>query len=118
MIPQKSLVTPIATASMSKATLYDVHELARAQMLKAGARQKKYDHNAKQNLYKIGDLVLLNAKQISKMNPKFCRSCEGPYTINKRILDLTYEIQRGSSGVLKIVYHNLLRPYFGKTGTH
>lgn len=30
----------------------------------------------------------------------------------------SYEIQRGSSGVQKIVHHNLLRPYFGKTGTH
>lgn len=32
----------------SQSTMFEVHELARSQMLKAGARQKrKYDHNVK-----------------------------------------------------------------------
>ena len=52
------------------------------------------------------------------MNQKFSRSWEGPYTIKYRISDLTYEITRSPLGVTKFVHHNLLRPYFGKTGTH
>ena len=46
--------SPSEYAKNLQETLYDIHELAKPQLLKAGERQnKKYDHYAKQNQYKI-----------------------------------------------------------------
>lgn len=40
--------SPSEYAKKLQETMYDIHELARSQMLKAGERQKKkYDYNAK-----------------------------------------------------------------------
>ena len=67
----------LAKVSTYSVLFFQVHELARAQMLKAGARQKrKYDHNAKQYHYNVGDLVNINKyKEGFKMHPNICRQC-------------------------------------------
>lgn len=95
---------------------WNIHDLAREQMTRASERQKrKYDMRAQQLSYKIGDAVLLNIKNNSKLQSKFKPSWEGPYHVIAVLSDLIYQIKRGTNGVPKIVHHNLLKPFHERT---
>ena len=95
--------------------LWEVHELARDQMIKASDRQKKqYDHKLYQNRYKAGDLVWLRSeKKVKGKSPKLQLKWDGPFSIKQVISDLTYAIHKLPNGNATIVHHNRLKPYVG-----
>lgn len=82
-----------------QANLYDLHELARAQSLQLEPDRRRNMTIMQTIQIPIGDLVLLNAKRISKLNPTFCRNLEGLYKLQRlfQILYMTYsEVPLGS----------------------
>ena len=74
--------------------LWEVHQLARQQMLQASDRQKKsYDHKIYQNQYKCGDLVWLSVTRKTKgRSSKLDLKWDGPYTVRRVISDLIYAV--------------------------
>ncbi len=65
---------------------------AKKHLLNAQAKQKTYyDKKSKPNKYEVGDLVLLRLPEAAG---KFNNKWEGPFRINKVLLNLTYEIIR------------------------
>ena len=90
-------------------------ELARNNLLRAQLHQKKYyDRPNGQNPieYQVGQMVLLRA---ATSTGKFALRWDGPYVINRKISDLTYEIVTKSgqsfSSSAKIVHVNRLKPF-------
>lgn len=77
--------------------MFELHKLARSQMLKAGAQQKrKSDLNVKQYQYNVCNHALLNIYKTIKMQRKFSWNWKGPYTFIQKISDHINEIFQGS----------------------
>ena len=97
-----------------KETLTKIHTSARTKMLKASDRQKRgYDHRIHQNQYMAGDLVWLQTKSKQVHTPKLQFGWEGPYTVQLKVTDLVYKVQKSSKTKPRIVHHNVLKPYIG-----
>ena len=81
-------------------------------MLKAIDRQKRsYDHRENQHSYNTRDMVWLQTRRKRALIPKLQFCWEGPYRIVQRLTYLVYRIQRGPQSTIKVVHHNLLKPY-------
>jgi hypothetical protein len=95
--------------------LEDVHHYVRDRIKLTSRRMKtRYDVHASGPLFKEGDLVwLYNPQRKKGFSPKLQRHWEGPYKIVKRVNDVVYRIQRGSSKC-KIVHVDRLSPYHGR----
>ena len=84
-------VTPVSVVTYVQGvqeSLKQVQQLAGVIETKAKTNAKVwYEQNARQRTFEVGEQVLLPAQK-----DKLLAEWQGPYTIHKRITDVTYEI--------------------------
>ncbi len=93
-----------------------IHHIARAEMIKAGDRQKRhYDVKLHKVNYKVGDPVwLFNPSLKKKRSRKLHSPWTGPWIVTDVLSDLIIGIQQSEHGKRQIVHHNRLKPYRGE----
>lgn len=96
-----------------------IHDFARDKMLSASDRIKKqYDRHVKEKSYKISDAVwLFNPKRKKGISPKLQCPLKGPFVITEKLSDVTNRIQENPKSKSKVVHHDRLKPYLGKSTT-
>ena len=99
-----------------KERLVRVHDYVREKQNIATESQKKsYDHRSTNQRYKVGDDVWLHCPARTKgRSPKLQRPWEGPYTVTKKISDVTFRIQKSARSKPKVVHYNRLKLYEGR----
>ncbi|KAJ8703953.1 hypothetical protein PYW07_013247 [Mythimna separata] len=95
--------------------LDEVHKRVRENSLHTSVKMKtRYDRNANAKGFEEGALVWLhNPLRRKGKSPKLQARWEGPYTVIKRINDVTYRIKKGLRGKPKVVHVDRLAPYHG-----
>ena len=78
--------------------LWNVHESARENLVKASDRQKRYyDLKTDDHTFCQGDgVILFNPANIKGRSSKLTCKWEGPYTITRKLSNLIYEIKLSS----------------------
>ncbi|KAK3093372.1 hypothetical protein FSP39_014695 [Pinctada imbricata] len=87
------------------------YDLARSHTNSVAMRQKEqYDFNGNHINFKVGDKVWYLQE---RTDGKFACCYTGPYTITKKLSDLTYQIRigEGKDRKQKVVHHDKLKPH-------
>ena len=78
-------------------------------------RQKDYyDRRVHGSPYSVGDRLWLHVPYVKRgRSPKLCRPWQGPYTVIKKLSDVTYRIQQSRNGIRRrqVVHFNRIKPY-------
>jgi hypothetical protein len=103
-----------AHAEKIRERIQKAHEIARKNLAKR--RKDFYDIKSKLTLYKEADKVWVrneNRKEgeCHKLQPLYV----GPYIITHKLNDLNYKVQIDEKGKDKVLNHNKLKPYVGKS---
>ncbi|GBN44533.1 hypothetical protein AVEN_273602-1 [Araneus ventricosus] len=94
---------------------------ARLESLQAPSRERvklsrermktRYTSRATNNHFKEGNLVwMYNPKRRRGLSPKLQQNWEGPYTVDKKLNDVVYRVQRSPNANQKIIHINRLAP--------
>jgi hypothetical protein len=93
------------------------HQIAR-QHLEAVAKRNKefYDIKSSLHLYERGSVVWFLAEARKQgIAPKLEKTYQGPCLVKKKVSEQNYVIQLDASGTERLVHHDKLKPYEGKT---
>lgn len=95
--------------------LDSAHEFARAQLLRAGARQKRnYDVRARGRHFPPGELVWVYSPQRKKGRcPKLDSHWVGPCRVLERVGEVVYRVHMTPGGRRVILHRDRLAPYQG-----
>ena len=100
-------------------TIKDISEsikIARNQIIKSQEQQKKYaDQHRKDHQFKIGDLVLLNNRNLNpadRRSRKLAHKWEGPFPIISKFGNNSFKLQLPNKMNIHATFHtSLLKPY-------
>ena len=95
--------------------LQSAYERVRNNTQSCQRRQKDYyDRRVHGSQYSVGDRVWLHVPYVKRgRTPKLCRPWQGPYTVIKKLSDVTYRIQQSGNGRRRrqVVHFNRIKPY-------
>ena len=95
--------------------LQSAYERVRKNTQSCHRRQKDYyDRRVHGSPYSVGDRVWLHVPYVKRgRTPKLCRPWQGPYTVIKKLSDVTYRIQQSGNGRRRsqVVHFNRIKPY-------
>lgn len=103
-------VTATEYATTLRDRLAMAHQRVRERIkVSSEAMKLRYDARASGETMEPGDKVwLYNPQRKKGLSPKLMSPWEGPYTVVKRLSDVTYRIQRSPRAILKVVHINRL----------
>ena len=125
-LPIDLMLSPPPHADMTSPTVTDFarelryqlslsHAYARENLkISSEAMKLRSDARASTELLEHDDQVwLYNPKRKKGLSPKLMSPWEGPYTVVKRLSDVTYRIQRTGGGPMRVVHYNRLWKHKG-----
>lgn len=104
-------------AHIIRERLQKAHAVARKHLyVNVQRRKDQYDVKTKLIKYKMYDKVWIKnenrkEKECPKLNPLYI----GPCIVTQRFNDLNYQVQIDGNGTQKVLNHDKLKPYLGKT---
>lgn len=98
-------------------TMQRAHEVARTHLGKEAERSKEvYDRRLAFTKYKVGDIVwCLHETRRVGVNPKLQKAFDGPFVITESRSALNHVVQLDKRGAKRLLHHNKLKLYRGKT---
>ena len=92
------------------------NELARSCLNKTAKRMKKWADKKRRHMeYQVGDLILIKLSTLDRhkgLHKSLIRKYEGPFSIEKRVRNVTYRVQLSSTVKYHPVFHvSMLKPY-------
>ena len=95
----------------------EVHEFARSRLkIASDAMKKNYDIKSNLFEFQVGDAVwFYDPVRKVGLSPKLQRPWKGPFKVMTKISDILYRIQQSPRHKPRVVHHDKLRKYSGKT---
>ena len=95
----------------------EVHEFARSRLkIASDAMKKNYDIKSNLFEFQVGDAVwFYDPVRKAGLSPKLQRPWKGPFKVMTKISDILYRIQQSPRHKPRVVHHDKLRKYSGKT---
>jgi hypothetical protein len=111
-VPNRTSTVPSDYKSQLLQNIHEAFVLVQRNLYQARAQQKEqYNKRVNEQLYKVGDKVLLNVKTlILRTSKKLIPLFIGPYRVTKVNDNKTFEIREGPGKQTQLVHINRLKP--------